>query len=141
MWAWRHITQYHFSHTGVINTVEGVYRSPVTGDSLTIDEAIEKRLIAGILLSVKTRRSALPEPQKLALFTERLSYTITHAKNTVTGNYLKFIYYKSCHQDLWIFNINKKVIYYWCSKSTHADYITLKIDRKVSSCSWKPIIG
>lgn len=71
-----------------MNPSEGLYKSPVTGDSLSLDEAIDKGLIFGDLLSTRTRRALLPAPpeeQISATFTEKRSYTITHAKDTKSG--------------------------------------------------------
>ena len=66
----------------MVNTIEGIYKSPATGDSLPIDEAINKGLIAGALLCTRTKREILPkEPE----FMEKRCYTITHAKDTDTG--------------------------------------------------------
>ncbi|XP_067936299.1 uncharacterized protein [Watersipora subatra] len=70
---------------GVVNTVEGVYKSPATGDALLIDDAIAKGLIRGALLSTRTNRELLPnEP----VVTEKKCYTITHAKDTSSGKNL-----------------------------------------------------
>lgn len=70
---------------GILNTIEGLYKSPVTGDALAIDEAISKGLISGALLSTRTKRDLLPRDTKETTLTERRCYTITHAKDTVTG--------------------------------------------------------
>jgi len=71
--------------TGIINSEAGIYKSPVTGDSLSIDEAVTKGLISATLLSTKTRREIIQPEVQTATFTERRSYTITHAKDTITG--------------------------------------------------------
>ena len=72
-----------------MNPSEGLYKSPVTGDSLSLDEAIEKGLIFGELLSSRTKRTLLPpiEEEVSATFTEKRSYTITHAKDTKSGKF------------------------------------------------------
>lgn len=44
------------SHTaGIISTVDGIYRNPATGDTLSLDDAVRHGLIAGEILDTKRK--------------------------------------------------------------------------------------